>query len=568
MSFHTLKVGTRLALGFGIALVVSSVISAIGISSLGSLNDSLIATVDFNGQESNLISRAIGEAQKSSAAMRNLIVLTDVPRMTVQKESFDKSLVAYDKAIADLEALFQRDADTSADERDHLSRIAQLKMSALPLVKKAADLGFANDPSGPDVLMEQTGPALDKWINALIDFRDYETKINDDTAREAHAGYQHSRTLIIAISLVGILVSVVAGFAITRSILRQLGGEPIYAMDVAQHIASGDLNADILVQSGDRSSLMFSMKQMRDQLADIVGRVRTGTDTIATASSQIAAGNLDLSSRTEEQASSLEETASSMEELTSTVKQNADNARQANQLAVSASEVAVKGGAVVGRVVETMASINQSSQKIADIIGVIDGIAFQTNILALNAAVEAARAGEQGRGFAVVASEVRNLAHRSASAAKEIKVLIEDSVSQVATGGKLVDDAGTTMTEIVQSITRVTDIMSEIASASAEQTMGIEQVNSAIAQMDEVTQQNAALVEEAAAAANSMQEQAAILSDVVSVFKVGQQASELAPRPALVQPATPRVALAKPAAPKPAASRPAQVVQAEEWEQF
>ncbi|MYM82219.1 methyl-accepting chemotaxis protein [Duganella sp. FT50W] len=575
MSFHTLKVGTRLALGFGIALTISVVIAAMGITKLSSLNDSLIATVDFNGQESNQISKAIGEAQKSSSAMRNLIVLSDMPRMTVQKDIFDKSVVAYDKAIADLEVLFNKDTDTSKEERDHLVRIAQLKVVALPLVKKAAALGFANDPQGPDVLMEETGPALDKWINALIEFRDYEIKISDDTAREAHESYERSRALIIAVSLAGVLASIVAGFLITRSILGQLGGEPVYAMTVAQNIANGDLEADVVLRPGDRGSLIFSMKQMRDQLAEIVGRVRGGTDTIATASSQIAAGNLDLSARTEEQASSLEQTASSMEELTSTVKQNADNARQANQLAVSASEVAVKGGAVVNEVVDTMASINQSSQKIVDIIGVIDGIAFQTNILALNAAVEAARAGEQGRGFAVVATEVRNLAQRSAAAAKEIKVLIEDSVSQVAAGSKLVDNAGVTMADIVQSITRVTDIMSEISSASAEQTMGIEQVNSAIAQMDEVTQQNAALVEQAAAAANSMQEQAAMLSEVVSVFKVGQQAaaSRPAPRPAarptVTQPAARRIASSAKA--KPVAATPVKQVaqaEAEEWEQF
>jgi methyl-accepting chemotaxis protein len=259
---------------------------------------------------------------------------------------------------------------------------------------------------------------------------------------------------------------------------------------------------------------------MQDQLTDVVVRIKTSSDAIATASGQIAAGNQDLSSRTEEQASSLEETAASMEELTSTVKQNADNARQANQLALSASEVAVKGGNVVGQVVDTMASINASSKKIVDIIGVIDGIAFQTNILALNAAVEAARAGEQGRGFAVVAAEVRSLAQRSGAAAKEIKGLIDDSVGKVDVGSALVGEAGKTMAEIVGSVKRVTDIIGEITAASQEQSTGIEQVNQAIAQMDQVTQQNAALVEEAAAAAQSMQEQAANLVEAVSVFRL------------------------------------------------
>jgi methyl-accepting chemotaxis protein len=265
---------------------------------------------------------------------------------------------------------------------------------------------------------------------------------------------------------------------------------------------------------------MFAMKAMRDNLVKIVAQVRTGTDTIATATAEIAAGNLDLSSRTEEQASSLEETAASMEELTSTVKQNASNSRQADQMAAVASDIAVRGGAVVAKVVSTMGDINESSRKIVDIISVIDGIAFQTNILALNAAVEAARAGEQGRGFAVVASEVRNLAQRSAAAAKEIKELIVNSVEKVENGSKLVEQAGSTMQEIVDSIKRVTGIMGEITAASFEQSQGIEQVNQAVTQMDDVTQQNAALVEEAAAASQSLQDQARALSEVVSVFKL------------------------------------------------
>jgi methyl-accepting chemotaxis protein len=306
-----------------------------------------------------------------------------------------------------------------------------------------------------------------------------------------------------------------------RRIHAQLGCEPAFAVTIADEIAAGRLASEIRISSTDRSSLLFAMKTMRDNLSSIVSQVRHGAGTITTASGEIAAGNLDLSSRTEQQASTLEETASSMEELTSTVKQNASNALQASTLASSASDVASKGGAVVAQVVQTMGSINESAKKIADIISVIDGIAFQTNILALNAAVEAARAGEQGRGFAVVAAEVRNLAQRSAGAAKEIKSLITDSVEKVDAGTKLVDQAGATMDEVVASVQRVSGIIHEIATASQEQTSGIDQINHAIMQMDAVTQQNASLVEQAAAAAESLQNQASELNQVVNVFDLG-----------------------------------------------
>jgi len=323
------------------------------------------------------------------------------------------------------------------------------------------------------------------------------------------------------------------------------------AVEVADAVAKGDLTKRIEVKSRDETGMLLqALKNMNDSLVGIVTEVRSNTDSITTASKEIAQGNADLSERTEQQASSLEETASSMEELTSTVHQNAENAKQANQLANNASDIAVKGGKVVGEVVHTMASISDSSKKIVDIISVIDSIAFQTNILALNAAVEAARAGEQGRGFAVVAGEVRNLAQRSAAAAKEIKTLIDDSVGKVEIGSKQVDQAGATMNEIVLAVKRVTDIMAEISAASNEQSAGIEQVNQAITQMDEVTQQNAALVEEAAAAAESMQEQAGVLMEAVSVFKLedGRTVSRAAAKPSAARTENrPAVALQAPA---------------------
>jgi methyl-accepting chemotaxis protein len=331
--------------------------------------------------------------------------------------------------------------------------------------------------------------------------------------------------LLVAGALLGVIgIGLTIGsILIIRNIESSIGGEPEQAAEIARRIADGRLDVEVVTRPGDQSSLLYAMKAMRDNLAGIVSRVRTGTDTIATASNEIAAGNLDLSSRTEQQASSLEETAASMEELTSTVKQTADNARHANELALSASQIAQQGGNVVGQVIGTMTAINESSKKIVDIISVIDAIAFQTNILALNAAVEAARAGEQGRGFAVVASEVRNLAQRSAAAAKEIKGLIGDSVEKVDAGARLVDQAGTTMGSIVESVERVASIIGEIMNATQEQTAGIGEINMAVTQMDHVTQQNAALVEEAAAASESMQEQAAQLAEVVSVFKLDRQ---------------------------------------------
>jgi methyl-accepting chemotaxis protein len=384
-------------------------------------------------------------------------------------------------------------------------------------------------------------PAMNNYIQSVEQVVKHQKALFDQANATIDEVYQRAITRLLTLGAAALLIGSMLAWLLSRSITRPLAR----AVTLAETVARGDLRAEIDASSRDEvGQLLAALKSMNESLLKTVVEVHSGTDMISTASQQIAAGNLDLSSRTEQQASSLEETASSMEELTGTVKQNADNARQANLLAASASAVAVKGGTVVSEVVDTMAAINASSRKIVDIISVIDGIAFQTNILALNAAVEAARAGEQGRGFAVVAAEVRNLAQRSAAAAKEVKTLINDSVEKVDAGGKLVDQAGTTMTEIVQSITRVTDIMSEIAAASIEQTAGIEQINMAIAQMDEVTQQNAALVEEAAAAAGSLQDQATSLASVVSIFNIGsarggsagQPPTRMAARPVAAKP--------------------------------
>ena len=434
-----------------------------------------------------------------------------------------------------------------------------------------------------DALMMTGLSPLSRALEASVEtLTKYQASSAEKMYVDSQARYHTQVTMAIIGMVVGALLIIISSILLLRAIFGPLD----QALRHFGAISDGNLANDIVITRHDEmGALLTGLKQMQERLSTTVRGVRDGSGAIATASNEIASGNLDLSSRTEQQASSLEETASSLEELTSTVKQNSDNARQANQLAVSASDVAVKGGALVAQVVDTMGTISESSKKIADIIGVIDGIAFQTNILALNAAVEAARAGEQGRGFAVVATEVRNLAHRSASAAKDIKVLIEASVRNVGNGSELVTQTGTTMDEIVSSIRRVTDIMAEISAAGREQELGIGQINQAVAEMDTVTQQNAALVEEAAAASESMQEQAAALAEMVSIFKLdAAHSGPAAAKPALRKPVVaagssglkrPALRLAPAsaaAAPAPAAAkpRPAKPMadSSGEWEEF
>ncbi len=521
MSLINIKIGLRLGLGFGLILALMMLLAVLGLTRMSQIQNRLSDITGDNIVKTDLVVEMSDAVQNIAIAVRNVALLTDetgiageVKRVTDQREKYT---VASNK----LAQLVKSDEGKAL-----LAKIAELRVHTVPLVDKAITLGRAHqNAEAAQVLMVEVRPVQREWLAALEDMVTFQKKKTANNVAEAHAAYAGARTLMLTLAAAALLLGAFIAWFITRSITRPLN----QAVKIAQTVAAGDLSSQIEVHSKDETGqLLQALKDMNESLVKIVGQVRTGTDTIATASSQIAAGNMDLSSRTEEQASSLEETASSMEELTSTVKQNAENARQANQLVVSTSEVAIRGGVVVAQVVDTMSSINASSKKIADIIGVIDGIAFQTNILALNAAVEAARAGEQGRGFAVVAAEVRNLAQRSASAAKEIKSLIEDSVDKVDMGGKLVDEAGKTMDEIVNSVKRVTDIMSEIAAASQEQSAGIEQVNQAITQMDEVTQQNAALVEEAAAASASLQDQADNLAQVVSVFRLNE-ASYAAP---------------------------------------
>ena len=515
MKLSNMKIGARLALGFGIVIALLIAITVLSNVQVGRLNGSLDDIVKVRYPATELANTVQIQVNKIAIDLRDLLLTNDDEKTKL----LGADAAAADKKMNESLRLLGENI-RSENGKDLYNQAVAARDNYLPARDKLLKLALDHDEAeGRIFLQTDFIPVQAKYFIALDALIAHEGDLMNQAGADAIDRSQGARITINVLAVITVLLSGLVALLVTRSITRPL----IAAVDVAKRVADGDLTADVARHSRDEiGDLMDALKVMNGNLFDIVSQVRKGTETIAGGSAEIAAGNMDLSSRTEQQAGSLEETASAMEELTSTVKQNADNARQANQLAVSASEVAIKGGGVVGQVVDTMGSINASSKKIVDIINVIDGIAFQTNILALNAAVEAARAGEQGRGFAVVASEVRSLAQRSASAAKEIKLLIGDSVNKVDAGSKLVEQAGTTMKEVVESVRRVTDIVAEISAASHEQSSGIDEIGRAITQIDQTTQQNAALVEQAAAAAQSMQDQAANLMRVVGVFKLSR----------------------------------------------
>lgn len=510
------KVGTRFAAGFGVVLLLMAAVAGMGIWRLQSVAEATNAMMQMPLAKERLISDWYSN------------ISTSITRTTAIARSTDLSLAGYfesasgasSKNAADLQLKVQHLLKSPEEQKLFADIIANSKVyhaagSNILTLRAEGKLFQARNA------FEQTYlPSATRYLASVDKLLRLQRQSIDGVAGGIDATYRSSRLVLLALSTVAVLFGIVAGVVLTRSLLRQLGGEPAYAVRVADRIASGDLTESIVLAESDHVSLMHAMKTMQSNLARSVDHIKRSAETIGTASKEISDGNMNLSSRTERQAGSLQETASVMQQLTSAVKKNAESAQHANQLAATASQVAIAGGNAVNQMVGTMATINESSHKIVDIISVINGIAFQTNILALNAAVEAARAGEQGRGFAVVATEVRALAQRSAGAAKEIKGLIDDSVGKIVSGRTLVEEAGATIGQVIDSIKTLSDFVADISSASVEQSTGIEQVNQAIMQMDDVTQHNAALVEEAAAAAQSLLDQAGALVTVVNTFKL------------------------------------------------
>jgi len=512
-----IKIGPRLTLGFSGVLLLLLVVVGLATISFHRVSEAVENILQKDWVKADAAATVNAKVAANARRTMELFFATDetaAAQLRSHIEANKKSIADALKILDDL-VMLPEGKDLLAKVKD--ARVAYVK--SFSQVDKLLTENQRNEALS--LLKSETLPTLDTLQGHVKALADFQENLARDKGTDLEGSIHTASRAIVWCGLGALAIGLLFARWMTKSITTPLHE----AVGVAKCVAAGDLTSQIRVESHDElGDLLEAMKAMQANLEQIVSNVRGGSEAVLSASVQIAQGNLDLSSRTEQQAASLEETAASMEEMTSTVKQNADNARQANQLAVSASEVAAKGGEVVSQVVQTMGSINASSKKIEDIIGVIESIAFQTNILALNAAVEAARAGEQGRGFAVVAGEVRTLAQRSAAAAKEIKALIDDSVEKVSQGTTLVGQAGRTIAEVVESTKRVTDIMGEMTAATHEQTSGIEQVNQAIIQIDAVTQQNAALVEEASAAAQSMQEQVSSLTQTVSVFKLDSSA--------------------------------------------
>ena len=566
--FKNLKLAKKLALGFALVAVITVLTALQGMHSSNKLGDMMGAMYDNNLVPIKDIANANMQAIYHNRGLYDLAIELDAAGRAKIQAGLDKNVAKMNELLGKYRKTMLTDKEKDLLRKFDLAWPAYAKTAA----EVVAHAGAGRNQDAMELLNGAATTTFQSADDLLSDLVEVNDKLGEQAYGDAKAAAADVMKAALAMLAVAMLLCGLLGYWITRSVTKPLN----QALKVAQTVAAGDLTSRIAVDTTDETGqLLLALRDMNASLVGIVGDVRGGTETIAAASQQLVAGNVDLSSRTEEQASSLEETASSMEEMTSTVRQNADSAREANHLAAAASEVALKGGAVVSEMVGIMGEINESARKVVDIIGVIDGIAFQTNILALNAAVEAARAGEQGRGFAVVAAEVRNLAQRSAAAAKEIKVLIDTSVGKVDAGARLADQAGATMQMVVESNRRVSEMISEISAASQEQTAGIEQINQAITQMDQVTQQNAALVEEQAAASESMQQQARKLAQVVSVFTVdpAQRAAAVTPAPAAPFGATAGTASARAGKPAGERAQPLKLVASaagtgSSWEEF